>query len=48
MAIDRMELLDHVAWLMRPPAWFSEQLEGAIVLAATGRGDEMIEMDCRR
>lgn len=48
MTIDRAELLDHVARLTRPQAWFYGQLERAIELAAVGRDDELIEVDCRR
>jgi hypothetical protein len=44
----RRELLDHIDWQIRPPAWFYEQLEQAIELAAQGRDGELVEIDCRR
>jgi hypothetical protein len=44
----RRELIDHIDWLIRPPAWFYEQLEETIELAANGREGERVEIDCRR
>lgn len=44
----RRRLLDHIDWLIRPPAWFFRQLETAIELAATGRAEEIVEVSCRR
>jgi hypothetical protein len=44
----RRELLDHIDWQIRPPAWFYDQLEQAIELAAQGRDGELVEIDCRR
>jgi hypothetical protein len=40
----RRELLDHIDYLIRPPARFYEELEAAIELAAAGRFDEEIEI----
>jgi hypothetical protein len=44
----RRELLDHIDWQIRPPAWFYEQLEQAIDLAAQGHDGELVEIDCHR
>jgi hypothetical protein len=40
----RRELLDHIDYLLRPPAQFHRDLEKAIELAAEGRLDERIEI----
>lgn len=45
---ERRELIDHIDWQIRPPAWFYEQLEQAIELAAQGRDGELVEIDCHR
>ena len=44
----RRELLDHIDLQIRPPAWFYDQLEQAIELAAQGHDGELVEIDCRR
>jgi hypothetical protein len=41
----RQELLDHVDFLLRPPARLYSNLETAIELAAEGRLEERIEID---
>ncbi|HEY1238287.1 MAG TPA: hypothetical protein VGE91_08110 [Solirubrobacterales bacterium] len=44
----RRELLDHVDYLLRPPAQFYSDLEKAIELAAEERMEERIEIDRRQ
>lgn len=41
----RRELLDHVAWHLRPPVQLFEELEDAIELAAAGKLDEPVWVD---
>jgi hypothetical protein len=38
----------HIDWIIRPRAYFYEQLENAIQLAAAGRSEDQVEVDCRR
>ena len=45
---ERARLLHHIDWIIRPRAYFYEQLENAIQLAAAGRSEDQVEVDCRR
>jgi hypothetical protein len=42
--VDRAHL-DH---FFRPPAWFYDEIEKAIELAAEGKDEELTDLDCRR
>ena len=49
--IDREQLLDHINWVLRPPVvqgWLLDQCTEAIKLVAAGRGEGVIEIDCKR
>ena len=50
MITDRRELIDHLDWVLRPPlpGWLVDQVEHAVELAAAGRMDDRVEIDCRR
>ncbi len=45
---ERRRLIECVRWHFLPPAWFFDQLEEGIKLAAAGKVDEMFDFDDRR
>lgn len=48
--LHREEIIGHLNFVIRPPLarWFIDQIVQVLELAAAGKLDERIEVDCRR